>query len=181
MRFKAVKRLTGVTGAFFDRAPVMNALDRASRRVLSRFGAFVRRTARTSLRMARRKRWGELSGAEKRVWHIRAGRAKRAGRAAPRLPETTSRPGAPPKLHMRPRSGNPLRQLLFFAFEAVKRTVVMGPLAFKTKSGTTHGAETLEHGGMGRKGPVAARPTMHLAFGKEVGKVPRMWADSIRP
>ena len=39
---------------FFDRKPVMRAAGRATRRVLSRFGAFVRRTARSSIR--RRKR-----------------------------------------------------------------------------------------------------------------------------
>lgn len=35
---------------FFDRQKVIDATDRASRRVLSRFGAFVRQRARTSIR-----------------------------------------------------------------------------------------------------------------------------------
>jgi hypothetical protein len=35
---------------FFDRQPVMNAVSRAERRVLSKFGAFVRRRARSSIR-----------------------------------------------------------------------------------------------------------------------------------
>ena len=35
---------------FFDRHAVTSAVDRATRRVLSRFGAFVRRTARSSIR-----------------------------------------------------------------------------------------------------------------------------------
>ena len=35
---------------FFDRKKVVDATDRASRRVLSRFGAFVRQRARTSIR-----------------------------------------------------------------------------------------------------------------------------------
>jgi hypothetical protein len=39
---------------FFDRAKVVDATDRATRRVLSRFGAFVRRSSRSSIR--RRKR-----------------------------------------------------------------------------------------------------------------------------
>ena len=44
-----------VLGAkFLDRAPFIRAVDKASRRVLSRFGAFVRTRARTNLR--RRKR-----------------------------------------------------------------------------------------------------------------------------
>ncbi|HOD83619.1 MAG TPA: hypothetical protein PKG77_19550 [Phycisphaerae bacterium] len=35
---------------FFDRAKVKNAVDRATRQVLSKFGAFVRKTARQSIR-----------------------------------------------------------------------------------------------------------------------------------
>ena len=35
---------------FFDRKAVMNKVDRATRKVLSKFGAFVRRTARSSIR-----------------------------------------------------------------------------------------------------------------------------------
>jgi hypothetical protein len=35
---------------FFDRAAVMNAVDAGRRRVLSKFGAFVRQRARTSIR-----------------------------------------------------------------------------------------------------------------------------------
>ena len=44
-------------GMFFDRKAVSGAVDRAERRVLSRFGAFVRRGARSSIR--RRKRISE--------------------------------------------------------------------------------------------------------------------------
>lgn len=40
--------------SFFDRTPVVNALDRASHRVLSKFGSYVRSDARQSIR--RRKR-----------------------------------------------------------------------------------------------------------------------------
>ncbi len=41
-------------GLFFDRAEVMRATSRAERRVLSRFGAFVRRSARSSIRKRKR-------------------------------------------------------------------------------------------------------------------------------
>jgi len=43
-------RIDSVKGLFFDRKAVQNAADRATRRVLSRFGAFVRRGARSSIR-----------------------------------------------------------------------------------------------------------------------------------
>jgi len=39
---------------FFDSPRVMRAVDRATRRVLSRFGAFVRQTAKTSIRKRKR-------------------------------------------------------------------------------------------------------------------------------
>jgi len=39
---------------FFDRKVVRNAVDRAARRVLSKFGAFVRRAARSSIRKRKR-------------------------------------------------------------------------------------------------------------------------------
>lgn len=44
LSFKAAK------GGFFDRKVVTGAVDRATRRVLSRFGAFVRQRAKSSIR-----------------------------------------------------------------------------------------------------------------------------------
>lgn len=44
LSFEAAKR------GFFDRAIVQQAVDRAQRKVLSKFGAFVRQRARTSIR-----------------------------------------------------------------------------------------------------------------------------------
>ena len=43
-------RLDQAKGLFFDRPRVMNATAKAERQVLSRFGAFVRQRARTSIR-----------------------------------------------------------------------------------------------------------------------------------
>ena len=48
MKVKAAK------GLFFDRARVINAVDRTTRRNLSRFGAFVRQRARSSIRTRKR-------------------------------------------------------------------------------------------------------------------------------
>lgn len=50
-------RLNQAKALFFDRQRVTSAVDRAERRVLSRFGAFVRRSARSSIR--RRKKVSE--------------------------------------------------------------------------------------------------------------------------
>jgi len=41
-------------GMFFDRKAVTSAVDRTERRVLSRFGAFVRRGAKSSIRKRKR-------------------------------------------------------------------------------------------------------------------------------
>lgn len=43
-------RLNQAKGLFFDRPAVKNAVDRAERKVLTKFGAFVRRGARSSIR-----------------------------------------------------------------------------------------------------------------------------------
>ena len=43
-------RISEAKGLFFDQKKVVSATDRATRRVLSKFGAFVRQTAKTSIR-----------------------------------------------------------------------------------------------------------------------------------
>ena len=47
-------RLSQAKSLFFDRAKVTSAVDRATRRVLSKFGAFVRKRAKTSIRKRKR-------------------------------------------------------------------------------------------------------------------------------
>lgn len=47
-------RIDRAKGLFFDRAAVQSAVDRVKRKNLSRFGAFVRRTARSSIRKRKR-------------------------------------------------------------------------------------------------------------------------------
>jgi hypothetical protein len=47
-------KINAAKGNFFDRAKVIRAVDAGTRRVLSRFGAFVRTRARTSMRRRRR-------------------------------------------------------------------------------------------------------------------------------
>ena len=47
-------RLSQAKGLFFDRAKVTGAVDKGTRRVLSKFGAFVRRSAKSSIRKRKR-------------------------------------------------------------------------------------------------------------------------------
>lgn len=89
---------------FFDSSRVLARVDRARRRVLSRFGAFVRTRARSSIRKRKK----------------------------------ASAPGQPPSSH----EGS-LKRLLFFAYDASSRSVVVGPVPFQRGEAP----ELLEEGG----------------------------------
>ena len=77
---------------FFHSPRVRRAMDAATRRALSKAGAFIRQRAKTSIR-------------------------KRKG---------VSRPGEPPHSH----AGH-LRRLIFFAWDPVAESMVIGPVPFK--------------------------------------------------
>lgn len=89
---------------FFDSERVLAAVEKAERRVLSKFGAYVRTRARSSIRKRK----------------------------------ATSKPGQPPSSH----EGS-LRRLLFFAYDASARSVVVGPVPFRRGEAP----ELLETGG----------------------------------
>lgn len=167
---------------FFDRT-VAKSLDAASRRVLSKFGAFVRRSAKSSLKKARQKKLGEMTAEERAQYALRVTIAKREGKKKPRRPEVISKPGEPPKLHYKPRS--PLRELIFFVYDPNEKAVLIGP----TSSKQTHGKATqaLEYGGASiakvrgrtKSISVAARPFMAPAAQKELPKL-REWKNTLK-
>lgn len=139
-----------ITRLFFDKKSVTSQVDRTTRRVLSRFGAFVRRTARSSIR--KRKRISEpgqppsshigllkkfiFFGYEPRKHSVVIGpvRLSEKGRGEP--------PGAP---------------------------------ALLEHGGTT----TLTRRGKRKRARFRPRPFMRPAFEKEHPKLPAMWRDSI--
>lgn len=132
---------------FFDRQAVIRAADRGTRRALSRFGAFVRTSARHSIRKRK----------------------------------AVSEPGQPPSSHV-----GLLRKLIYFGYDAARRSVVIGPTPLH---GTAEVPPLLEYGGKARRpdrrgGRVTAvyrpRPFMGPAFERERAKLPAIWADSIR-
>jgi len=142
MDFKMAKQ------AFFTSPAVTGAVDRATRKVLSKFGAFVRRGAKSSIR--RRKR--------------------------------VSDPGKPPSSHT-----GLLKRFIFFGYDRADRTVVIGPVALRSKP---EAPELLEYGGqvqrrVGRRRPklktmrYRPRPFMQPAFETEKPKLPAMWKDSV--
>jgi len=141
-------KLNQMKSTFFDQPKVMNAVDKDTRRVLSRFGAFVRTESRHSIRKRKR----------------------------------TSKPGEPPSSHT-----GLLRRLIFFGYERLTRSVVIGPVKLNSKD--TGAPQVLEHGGTTKVelGPrkatqrvkVRARPYMGPAFSKVEPRLPEMWRDSV--
>ena len=148
---------------FFDKPAVTNAVDEATRRVLSRFGAFVRRTARQSIRRPLMKRVADLTDAEK-------ARYRKTGRR----PKASAKRGKPP----RNQTGK-LKDNIFFTYNDVHQFVDIGPAKFPGFD--RMGA--LEHGGMtkarGRMVRVEEHPFMGPAYKDEEPKLMDMWKDSI--
>lgn len=129
---------------FFDRQAVQQAVDKAARKNLSKFGAFVRRSAQTSIRSRKR----------------------------------ISEPGQPPSSHT-----GLLKRHIYFAYDGQKKSVVIGPVAWK-KRGSFTVPEVLEYGGQVREAKqrynYRPRPFMRPAFEKEKARIKDIWKDSIK-
>lgn len=153
-------------GMFFDSEAVMKAVSAADRKVLSKFGAFVRTTARRSIRPA----------VVKNKKAVRA--AKKAGTKTPKIEYQASQPGEAP----RSRQGD-LKRFILFGYEPEARNVVIGPTLVGDRASET--PHRLEYGGefrskkTGKTIKVAKRPFMKPAFDKELARMPAMFADSL--
>lgn len=119
--------------SFFDADKVIKAMDRATRKVFSKFGAFVRRRAQTSIRYRNKP-------------------------APPGQPPSAHRTGMKTKTNRRTgvsrvQPSSPLRDLIFFAYNADTQSVIIGPAIFPGSSPRrlqpTRGTvpQTLEVGG----------------------------------
>lgn len=109
---------------FFDRKGVQVAAERGKVRALSKFGAFVRRAAQTSMRY-------------------------RKGISPPGQPPSAHKSNqlaALKKMKRARHNGAMIRELLFFAYDRPSGSVVVGPVGFKAKGGKTV-PELHEHGG----------------------------------
>ncbi len=154
--------------SFFDRQPVLNAVDRATRKVLSRFGGAVRLRAKYSIRKAPK---------------VDVATGQRLGPGRKRKDvvtrEAISDPGDPPFSHV-----GTVGKLIYYAYESDTKGVVIGPERFG--KGTV---SALEHGGTisigptrkrkGRRVTIAARPFMSVAFEAELKTMPPMWQGSV--
>ena len=156
--------LNAAKGNFFDRDKVMKAMSRKTRKVLSRFGAFVRTRAQTSIRKAPKV-------------NVKTGQVSRGRKAkGTQTRDAISRPGNPPFGH----AAQLLRKGILFAYEAERESVVIGPAKLDGRSGEALPA--LEHGGAVSIGPkkvdIEARPFMGPAFAIErEASLPRLWAN----
>ncbi len=144
-------KLNEAKSTFFDSKKVLSATDKATRKVLSKFGAFVRRTARSSIR--KRKKISSpgqpptsRTGFLKRFIYFGYDPAKKSVVIGPiRL---NSKVGDAPQ-----------------ALELGGKSTVVSGLKNKRKKKTVN---------------IAARPFMRPAMEKEIFKLPQMWKDSIK-
>ena len=145
MDFKAVKR------SFFDRKAVRSAVDRAARRVLSRFGAFVRRTAKSSIRKRKR----TSAPGEPPSSHTGLLRKFIFFGYDPRRKSVVIGPA-----RLNQKTGDAPHALEYGGTS----TVVEGPRRRRRK----------------RRVRIEARPYMGPAIRKELPGLPAMWRDSVR-
>lgn len=156
---------------FFDRSAVSNAIDRGTRSALSKFGAFVRRADRSSLKYG-------------------------AGKSAPGRPPVVHRTAGFTKSRKSRRTGaasrqpsSPLRELVFFAYDPAGKSVVVGPALFGgSKVGGGTAPRLIEEGGPGpvlsngrlKRGHYAARPHLGPAYRATLPKAAAMFKSQIR-
>lgn len=115
--------------SFFDADVVIRAMDRTTRKALSKAGAFIRQRAMTSIRKAPK--------ANARTGIVARGRRKKGVVVV----DAVARPGEPPYGH----GDQKLKRLLFFAYDADAQSVIIGPAKFQNAHGG--GPEFLEYGG----------------------------------
>ena len=142
-----------VKSTFFDSPAVKKAIDKGTKKALSKCGAYVRTKSKTSLRYK----------------------------------DKPSKPGAVPSVHRSgkftrttvnrktgasvTRATSPLKELIFFGYDAGKKSVAIGPVAFNKKTGTP---SRLEHGGSFQITRAAPLPKGRKASGKQAASFRRL-------
>lgn len=145
---------------FFDDAKVLKAMDAATARALSKFGAEVRRIARASIKESP----GPSSAGSPPHSHMAARKreANKKRKAAGKGPIKGGFAGL---------------RFILFAYDPAAKSVIIGPASNRTRSLTI--PEILEFG-KDPKHKVARRPFMGPAFEQTKPKLPALWAKSIR-
>jgi len=140
-----------ITKLFFDKKAVLGKVDRATRRVLSRFGAFVRRTARSSIR-------------------------KRKSLSAPGAPPS-SHSGLLKKFIFF--GYEPRKRSVVIGPVRLSQKIGDAPEALE-HGGTSTVVEGGRRRRRKRRITIRARPFMGPAMEKERPKLPAMWAGSVK-
>lgn len=170
---QVVMTLRQAKEGFFDRKKVIARTDAAILKVHSKFGAFVRQRARTSIRYrAKPSDPGNPPSAHRTMMRTKTN--KKTGRTTPQ-------------------AVSPLREFIFFAQDPAARSVVIGPVALPGRGGPPV-LKALEKGGPSRvrtgagargflggwrRVGVRARPFMKPAFEEELRGLGRLWANAI--
>lgn len=157
-------KLDKARSQFFDRKGILDKIDKATAKILSKHGANVRTAAQRSIRY--------------RKAASRPGSPPSAHRTGMRKNKKTGKTQAV----------SPLRQHIYFAYLPEQRTVYVGPVLLSGKNGKALAA--LEYGGQsfvkanrGRRYKtvtIRARPFMWPAGRREESKLDPMWLNSIR-
>lgn len=145
-----------VKSFFFDRKEITSKLDPATRKALSKFGAFVRTRAKSSLKYGDKP---SVPGKPPTVHRSRSFTRKKKSKGV-----VVQQPSSP------------LRELIFFSYDPATRSIVVGPTLGGRNSGVP---DVMEHGGSsviavdGKKriAHYQPRPTMQPAFDTELTKV----------
>lgn len=147
---------------FFDRK-ITDACGRQVKKVLSRFGAYVRRTARQLIRSRGRSTYSYWDTATDSRKTIRTG-------------ARSSNPGEPPT-----NQTGLLKAFIFFGYDEPGQGVVIGPALLRGRRGEDNSVklQALEYGGdtiiRGKSVRIAARPFMQPAFDENEKKLPEIW------
>lgn len=180
-------RVKDAQQGFFDRRAVLDAVGKSRAKVLSRGGAYIRRTARSSMRPApasRLKKIRALLAARNQTRNpIERQRLDLEIQVQRRL--ASAAPGKPPRTVL-----GLLKKFLYFAWDSSSRSVVIGPARLNGRSaddipsvlesgGTTQ--VTRGRGRVVRTVRIAPHPYMGPALIKEIPKLPGLWADSVKP
>jgi len=174
---------TGGKNFFFDRAAVIKAVDRQTRSVLSKFGAYVRRTAKGSIKKAAPSKLEKVKRARKVLARSKTPATQQlAMEVLMRAQQDASAPAGQP-----PRSVKGfLKDHIFFVFEPARRGVIIGPEAL----GAAVAPKALEQGGRSitkiRRGgqtisrvvTVRPHPYMGPAVAKVEKQLPSLWATA---
>jgi phage gpG-like protein len=101
----------------------------------------------------------------------------RTAKQSIRKRKKTAPPGQTPSSHT-----GLLKRFIFFGYEPLRRSVVIGPERLDQKN--TDAPHTLEYGGRTtvdkKRVRISARPFMGPAFEKEKTNLPSMWKNSVK-